>query len=160
MLALLAQVMQRGQHLSAGVVGVDLDIVKTWADRIRGEEPDHPVGRQPLLLDQGVEHLLRVVVQLARSLTSRRVVEDVGEPALHLPGVEERLPVDVFTQLGEVVVQKLPHTQALSGNGRRVTVPLDRCPVGSGLFQRQRRPLVLLRMPFAKRRIVLLGGLQ
>ena len=42
-----------------------------------------------------VEHRLGVVVQLAGGLAGRRVVEDVGEAALHLPGVEERLPVDV-----------------------------------------------------------------
>ncbi len=111
-LALLAQVVQRGQHLGAGLVGVDLDVV---ADRVRREEPDHPVGGQPLLLDQGVEHLLGVVVQLAGGLARDRVVEDVGEPALHLPGVEERLPVDVLAQLGEVVVERTP---ARRGPGR------------------------------------------
>ena len=105
-LALLAQVVQRGHHLGAGLVGVDLCIV---ADCVGREEPDHPVGGQPLLLDQGVEHPLGVVVQLAGSLTRHRVVEDVGEAALHLPGVEERLPVDVFAEFGKVVVAELAY---------------------------------------------------
>ena len=87
-LALLAQVVQGREHLGAGVVGVDLDVV---ADRVGREEPEHAVRGEPLLLDQPVEHLLRVVVQLTRGLTGGRVVEDVGELALHLPGVEERL---------------------------------------------------------------------
>src|SRR5690242_10281505 len=76
MLALLAQVAQRGQHLGAAVVGVDLDVV---ADRVRGEEPDHPVGGQPLLLDQGVEHLLRFVVQFARGLTDAGLLRMSGK---------------------------------------------------------------------------------
>lgn len=157
MLALLAQVVQRGQHLGPGLVGVDLDIV---ADRVRREETDHPVCGQPLLLDQGVEHLLGVVVQLAGGLARGRVVEDVGEAALHLPGVEERLPVDVLAQLGEVVVEKLPYPEALGGRRRRVAVPLDRRAVRAGFLQGQHRPLVLLGVPFAKRCVILLGGLQ
>ncbi len=156
-LPLLTQVVQRRQHVSAGLVGVHLDVV---TDRVRGEEADHPVGGQPLLLDQRVEHLLGVVVELARRLTGGRVVEDVGETALHLPGVEERLPVDVLAQLGQVVLVKLPHTETLGGHRWGVVVPLDRGPVRTGLLQRQHRPLVLLGMPFAQRGVVLLGRLQ
>lgn len=117
MLTLLAQVVQRGQHLGTGLVGVHLDVV---TDRVCREEPDHPVGGEPLLPDQGVEHFLSVVVQLAGGLAGGRIVEDVGESALHLPGVEERLPVDVLAQLGQVVVMKLAHPETLRGQRRRV----------------------------------------
>ncbi len=50
MLALLAQVVQRGQHLGTGLVGVDLDVVTP--PRSPGKNPITPVGGQPLLLDQ------------------------------------------------------------------------------------------------------------
>ncbi len=123
-------------------------------------EPDHPVRGQPLLLDHGVEHRLGVVVQLAGSLARHRVVENVGETTLHLPGVEERLPVDVFTEFGKVVVAELADAQTLSRHRRRVAGPLDRCPVGAGLLQRQHWPLVLLRMPFTQGGVILFGGLQ
>ena len=129
-------------------------------DGVGREEPDHPVGGQPLLLDQGVEHLLGVVVQLAGRLARDRVVEDVGEPALHLPGVEERLPVDVLAQLRDVVVEEFPYAEALRGHRRRVVVPLDRRAVRPGLLQRQHRPLALLGVPFAQGCVVRLGGLQ
>ena len=67
-LALLAQVVQRGQHL-ARVVGVDLDVV---ADRVGREEAVDAARGQPLLVDHPVEHLLRVVVELARGLARGR----------------------------------------------------------------------------------------
>ena len=159
-LALLTQVVQRGHHLGAGVVGVDLDVLATRADRVRREKSDHPVGGQPLLFDHCVEHCLGVVIELAGSLARHRIVEDVGESALHLPGVEERLPVDVFPQLGEVVVTELPHSKTLGRHGRRIAGPLDGRAVRTRLLQRQHRPFVLLRMPLAKRGVVGLGGFQ
>ena len=105
-LALLAQRVQRRRHGLAGLVGVDLDVV---ADRVGREQAEDAVGAQPLLLDELVEHPLRVLVELGRGLTGRRVVEDVGEAALHLPGEEERTPVDVVAQLGDRVVVEGPH---------------------------------------------------
>ena len=159
-LALLPQVVQRGHHLGTGLVGVDLDIFDTGADRVRRKEPDHPVGGQPLLLDQGIEHRLRVVVELAGSLARHRVVKDVGEATLHLPGVEERLPVDVLAEFGEVVVAELADAKALGRHRRRVAGPLDWRLIRAGLLQRQHRPLVLLRMPFAQGGVILFGRLQ
>ena len=67
-----------------------------------------PLAVQPPLLDDAVEHRLRVLVELAGGRPARGVVEDVGERALHLPGVEERLPVDVAAQLAERVVVEDP----------------------------------------------------
>ena len=75
---------------------------------LAGNSPTTPFARQPALLDDLVEHLLGVVVELAGGLACHGVVEDVGEGPLHLPGVEERLPVDVATQVGEVVVLEHP----------------------------------------------------
>ena len=52
-LALLAQVVQRGEDLGAVVVGVDLDVVAV--PRWRARSRDAP-GGQPLLGDHPVEH--------------------------------------------------------------------------------------------------------
>ena len=76
---------------------------------LAGNRPDHAVGGQPPLVDDLVEHRLGVVVELARRLAGRGAVEDVGERPLHLPGVEERLPVDVAAQVVEVVALEDPH---------------------------------------------------
>ena len=91
-LALLAQVVQHGAALERSSSVVDDDVVAVGVGR---EEAVDAAGGQPLLGDDLVEHLLGVVVELARRLAAGRAVEDVGELALHLPGVEERLPVDV-----------------------------------------------------------------
>src|SRR5207248_8273536 len=60
------------------------------AGRSRPETED-AAGDEELLVDDPVEQPLRVVVELPR----RRLVEDLRELALQLPGVEEELPVDV-----------------------------------------------------------------
>ena len=53
----------------ARLVGVDLDVVAV--DRVGREQPEHAGGAQPLLVDDRVEHLLRVVPQLAGGLARR-----------------------------------------------------------------------------------------
>ena len=75
-----------------------------------GNRPTTPLAVSQLLVDDPVEH--RAARRRRACGPSRRtsaVVEDVGERALHLPGVEERLPVDVAAELGEVGVAEDPH---------------------------------------------------
>src|SRR3954451_23394621 len=117
-LGLLAQFVQHGANLAPRLVGVDLDVVA--GQRVGREEPEDALGPQPFLRDDPVEHLLRVVPELAGRLTGRRVVQDVGILALHLPGVEERLPVDVLAQFGDRVVVERAHV--LHRVGRCVVV--------------------------------------
>ena len=68
------------------------------------EEADHAAGPDPR------SSIRLSSIRCASSYSLRavspvgRVVQDVGEPALHLPRVEERLPVDVVAQLRQVVV--------------------------------------------------------
>ena len=106
-LGLLPQLVQRREDGAARLVGVDLDVVAVHL--VGREQPEDAVGPQPLLLDDAVEHRLGVLVQPAGGLPAGGVVQDVGEPAAHLPGVEERLPVDVAAQLLERVVGKAAH---------------------------------------------------
>ena len=162
-LALLPEVAQGGVHLAAVVVEVELHVVTHRAGR---EEADHAVRADPLLLDHLVEHRLRVVVQLAGRRSGAGVVEDVGERALHLPRVEERLPVDVAPQGRQVLVAEHPHVLARPhagerrdrvvlleqhvGLGRVVVRPVDRGRVGAGLLQRHHRPVVLGRVARAQ----------
>jgi len=62
-LVLLAQVVQGGEHFVARVVGVQLDVVVT--DLVGREEADHGFGLQPVFLDDGFQHFLGVVEQVA-----------------------------------------------------------------------------------------------
>ena len=49
----------------------------------------------------------RVGEQLLRGVALLRIVEDRGIAARHLPGVEERRPVDPLRELGEIEVEVL-----------------------------------------------------
>jgi hypothetical protein len=134
-LPLLTQVVQGRAYGAPRLVGVDLDVLAV--DPVGREEPHDATGAQPPLLGEPVEHRLGVVPELAGRLAADRVVEDVRELPAHLPGVEERLPVDVGAQLGEVVVVEDP--AALLRHRRGVALPVDRGGVDAGLLERRHR---------------------
>ena len=100
--------------------------------------------REPLLLDDAVEDLARVVVELARGRADRRVVEDRREPALQLPRGEEERPVD---ERHELLERRLDDAPADEPGHRRSRA----CPSrSSGEFaracvERQQRLLAPLR---------------
>src|SRR3954449_1542339 len=121
-LGLLAQLVQGGPHLAPGLVGVDLDVLAV--DPVGREQAEHPAGAQPPAGDQLVEHGLRVLVQPTGRLAGHRVVQQVGEPAAHLPRVEERLPVDVAAQLLERIVGE--------GAGELGDLPVPVVALGTG----------------------------
>ena len=56
-----------------------------------------------MLGDDALEHGPCVVVKRARRRSHRRVVEDLRVRPLQLPGAEERRPIDVGRELGQVV---------------------------------------------------------
>ncbi len=58
---LLAQEMERGQDLGAGVIGVELDIV---AHGIGGEEAINAARREQFPADDFVQQLLRILKEL------------------------------------------------------------------------------------------------
>ena len=56
---LLTQVMQAMQHARARGVAVHLDL---FVDRVAREEPDHRARLQPVLAQDGGQHLLGVLI--------------------------------------------------------------------------------------------------
>ena len=98
--------------LRARLVGVDLDVV---ADAVRRPEADDRVGDKPFFRDELLQHGLRVLEQMARGLAIFVVLQDARVLALQLPGLEERRPVDIAGELGEVVGAE----RACAEEGRR-----------------------------------------
>ena len=94
---LLAQAVQAGD----GTVCGEDDVV---AVAMRRPEPDDRLRREPLPGDDLFEHPLRVVEQRPRSIAELGVVEDRRVAAAQAPRVEERRPVDVRHELGDVDV--------------------------------------------------------
>ncbi len=84
-LGLLAQLVQGRQHLGASLVGVDLDVVVV--DGVGREQPEDAGGAQPLLLDERVEHALRVVPELAGRLPDAGLLRMSG----NLPFISQAL---------------------------------------------------------------------
>ena len=68
-----------------------------------GQKPTTALGRNQFFVDDLREHGLGVVVELAGGRALLLVLEDRGIAALELPGLEERRPVDVAGELGEVL---------------------------------------------------------
>ena len=68
---------------------------------LAGQKPTTALARNQFSRDDAVEHRLRVVEQLRAAGAVLCVVEDRGKLALQLPGLEERRPVDIATQLGD-----------------------------------------------------------
>ncbi len=102
---------------------------------VRREEAEHGPRLQPLFLDDAVEQSARIGEQVARRLADGRVAQDARELAVKLPGVEERHPVDVFSQHREV--DAVVHANSRRRGFRRcVRLPVDRVPAIARLFDR------------------------
>jgi len=103
LVGLLAEVVQGGDGLAlAGPGGgIHFDVVAVLCRR---PETDHAAGGQPLLSHQGVEHGLRVGIELARLGADHLVGEDGRELARQLPRIEKRRPVDIAAEFREVVI--------------------------------------------------------
>ena len=82
-----------------------------------GQKPDDRVGRQTPLADEPLEQRQRVAVEVARGRAQPRVVEDRRVGAAHLPGREERRPVDEVDELGERVVVERPRPRNVGRGG-------------------------------------------
>ena len=129
---LLTQRVQRGEPLLARIVGIKLDVV---ADAVGGPEADHGVGGQPFLGDQLLQHGLRVVEERPRGLAIFVVLEDAGIGALQLPGMEERRPVDIAGELGEIVALEAACAEK-ARFGRCVVLPVELQPVDARIGER------------------------
>ena len=151
--ALLAQVYEAMQEVAAILARVHRDVVVI--QRIGREETEHGACLQPALVDDSIEHLLRILVQRRRRFSHGRVVEDLRKLAVKLPGVEERHPVDVIPQDLETDVVKHASTREC-GDRRLVGRPVDLVLAAARLRQRQlRRQALLVRMLVAAPCVVL-----
>ena len=70
---LLTQAVEGGKPLVAALAREEVDVV---ADRVRGPEADHRLRVEPALVDELLEHRLRVLAELARGRALLRVLED------------------------------------------------------------------------------------
>ena len=89
--------MEGGERLGAALARIETDVV---ADRIRRPEADHRLRVEPALGHDLRQHLLRILVELTRRLALRLVLEDGRKATLHVPGLEERRPVDIGHEIG------------------------------------------------------------
>src|SRR5699024_7943470 len=96
---LLAQREERAKFLRPAFVGEKADIV---AHGIGRPETDHALRHEPLLVDDLLQHRLRIVEKLPRGGTLLLVFEDLRVATLQFPGLEERSPVDIAGKLGQV----------------------------------------------------------
>ena len=143
---LLAQAVPGQGHLGAAVIGVDFDVI--IVDRIGRVQPEHRVGAEPAALDQPLEHALPVGVDPYCLGADDIVLQDLGERPGQIPGLEERAPVNVAGQLGQVEIAKHPAPQKF-GPLRRVAGPVDGCLVGARTRQRPHGRLLFIGVLFA-----------
>ncbi len=98
-------------------------------------QPEHGLGRQPLLFDDALEHAACVAIQLAGLGADDFVAENRRELAGQLPCLEERRPVDEFDQLLQRVV--VENVDAWLAWGRwSVGVPIAVEALRTGFFER------------------------
>ena len=129
---LLAEEVEAVEHLCAGAVGVELDIV---ADGAGGKEAVDAARGDEVLLDDAIEERVGVGEDLARLRALLRMVEDARVDAFQAPGVEERRPVDELAQRGQGKV--VEHADAGEcGVGQVFGAPLDGSAAGAGGLER------------------------
>ena len=94
---------------------------------VSAKQANHAAGAQQALGNNTLEHLPGVGVQGAGLLSHARVIEDLRIPALELPRLEKRAPIDIADELGErIVVKKM-------NSGFARSCELDPTPVQSHL---------------------------
>ena len=152
---LLAQKMHPVDDLLPLVIGKDHDIV--MLGRVGRKKPVHRPGLQPLLADYTLEHVAGVIVEIGRRFTETRMIENLRETPVKLPGIEKRHPVDHIHQFGQrIIVQRLhPH---LLRPDRRVLLPVGQQTFFAGLLKGQARRFPGLSLvPLAPCRAIGLG---
>ena len=84
-----------------------------------------------LVPDEALQKCQCVAMEVAGSRPQSRVVEDRGVGAAHLPGREERRPVDERGELGKGIVVERAQPEECRTR-RRDDGPIDRHVVGAG----------------------------
>ncbi|KIU01220.1 hypothetical protein QU38_02440, partial [Staphylococcus aureus] len=130
---LLAQHRQRDMLL---VADMDDDVVALAAAR---PQPGDAACGQPFLIDDPVEHLLRIGEQAGRALADHLVLQDRRIIAGQLPGAEEGRPVDIAAQVLEVPIGKVVHPRHARLARLEAHVRLE--PIVARLVERQQLAL-------------------
>jgi hypothetical protein len=120
---------EAGDFGGAGLVGPDHDVV---AVGIGGPEADDPLGREPFLLDDPLQHRLRVLEQILRRLADDLVLQDQRIAADQFPAGEEGRPVDVVGEVLQIPAVEGAHAEEgrLAGQGSRRLGPEAVLPRG------------------------------
>src|SRR5262249_5731302 len=116
-LPLLAKEVETRLLLGSRVIGVNEDVVIL---RVCGEEAVHSAGGEEPALEELIQQGIGLFEQIARLVADVRVIENLRILALHLPGHEERRPVDVRPYL---VQRKRPddvHAKKARSGDRRL----------------------------------------
>ncbi len=132
--------MQHRDRLRARLVAEHEDVVALGIGR---PEADHGRRAEPFLVDDLLQHRLRVLEERARRLADLGVVEDRRIFAGQLPGLEERRPVDIGDELGKRKILEQPRAEEARLR-RRVIRPVELRGIGARGLERQPQ-LVLLR---------------
>src|SRR3989442_11856156 len=98
LLDLLAEEVERREHLSARFVGVQLDVV---ADAVGGEQAINAASGQQLLAGHVGQKFLCVSEKFAGFFAVPGVIENRRITSAEFPGMEERRPVDEGDEVRE-----------------------------------------------------------
>ena len=122
-------------EFAARFAGVEPDVV---ADRIRRPESNHGFRIEPAFGDDLLQHVLRVFIKLAGSLSLLLVGEDFREAPAQLPSAEERRPIDIGDQFLDIISAE--DTRARKERlGRQVIGEIELEPVRPCLRERHAR---------------------
>ena len=92
-------------HLRSGFVRINQYVV---TNAIRRPEANHRIGADQILTHQVFKHRLGIFVEFPCGLTDDLVIKNRGELARQLPGIEERVPVDVINQFSQGIALECP----------------------------------------------------
>ena len=135
----LGDLLAQEGHAHFTLIGLDQHVVALAA---AGPERGDAARGQPFLGDDGVEHRLRILEEVARALSDDRIVEDRGVIARQFPGAEERRPVDIVAQVGQIPVGI--DVDAGLGRGGGLERRVDHEAVGAGILDGDERAVPLI----------------
>ena len=150
--ALLAHAVIRERHATARIVGVHLDIVVI--DAVGRQQGHDAIGRQPAPVDELFQQGLAFRVHLGGRVAHHFIRQNGGEGAGQVPGLEERAPVDIVGQGGQVDIFKHAAADELRFHGRAGAVEGHDHLVGARLRQRQDGQRLLVGVLLADARVV------
>ena len=151
---MLAQAVVGEVHGAAVVVSVDLDVV--IVDRVGRQQRDHAVGGQPAAVDEFLQHGLAFFKHLGGCFAHHFIGQDGREGTSQVPGLEERTPVDVFGDGGQIDVLEFAAADEFRLYRCACAVKRQLHLVGARVGQRQHRQRLLVGVLLADTFVILL----